>query len=410
MMQIGILAAILAFAVACAAEGPSEPQAPQQPAAAAPAAPATGAASAPQSPQQPAAPAPAATAVAAVAMPTPAFIQPGAVPQRVAPTPMPASSMGPEGSLVMADEDIDFPARVPKKTGCTDHDNNIRWGVDEGAIFWSAEEVAYEPGLATSWEFGDDLLSLTFDIRRGVQYHDGWGEVTGHDWKWAWETTMEADSIFPIFLGRDHIDAIEVPDDYTVTMRLTKPNIFFLDTNIPTAGCGSVPFASKKRVDELGEEKAHTDLTGGTGPFKYTKFDSGDRAVMEAVPGHWRNDSNYQTVTVVEIPEAATQVAALLVGDVDSAIVPVTPGAALRRLAYRAQATARRRLPAALRARALLHGCFAGRHGSGRSLPASRIRPDQPLGGRLRQPRRAGERAQSALGGVHVHRPAGDSR
>ena len=86
--------------------------------------------------------------------------------------------MGPEGSLVMADEDIDFPARVPKKTGCTDHDNNIRWGVDEGAIFWSAEEVAYEPGLATSWEFGDDLLSLTFDIRRGVQYHDGWGEVT----------------------------------------------------------------------------------------------------------------------------------------------------------------------------------------------------------------------------------------
>ena len=111
----------------------------------------------------------------------------------------------------MADEDIDFPARVPKKTGCTDHDNNIRWGVDEGAIFWSAEEVAYEPGLATAWDFSDDLLQLTFDIRKGVQYHDGWGEVTGHDWKWAWETTMEEDSIFPIFLGRDHIDRNRCP-------------------------------------------------------------------------------------------------------------------------------------------------------------------------------------------------------
>ena len=66
---------------------------------------------------------------------------------------------------MFADEDIDFSARVPKKTGCTDHDNNIRWGVDEGAIFWSAEEVAYEPGLATGWEFSDDLLQLTFDIR-----------------------------------------------------------------------------------------------------------------------------------------------------------------------------------------------------------------------------------------------------
>ena len=326
---IGMAVVMLLYVTACgAAESPSAPQQPAQPAAASPAQPAVqGTQGGPSVPQQPAQPAAAAPAATAAPLPTPSFIQPGAIPKRAVPTPPAAMSMGPEGSLVMADEDIDFPARVPKKTGCTDHDNNIRWGVDEGAIFWSAEEVAYEPGLATAWEFSDDLLQLTFDIRKGVQYHDGWGEVTGHDWKWAWETTMEEDSIFPIFLGRDHIDRIDVPDDYTVTMYLTKPNIFFLDTNIPSAGCGSVPFASKKRVDELGEEEAHTNLTGGTGPFKFTTFHSGDRAVLEAVPGHWRNDSNYASVNIVEIPESATQVAALLVGEVDSAIVPVTQAA-----------------------------------------------------------------------------------
>jgi peptide/nickel transport system substrate-binding protein len=38
-----------------------------------------------------------------------------------------------------------------------------------------------QPMLATDWSTNDDFTVWTFNLRRGVPFHDGWGEVTAKD-------------------------------------------------------------------------------------------------------------------------------------------------------------------------------------------------------------------------------------
>jgi peptide/nickel transport system substrate-binding protein len=42
-----------------------------------------------------------------------------------------------------------------------------------------------EPSLATRWEVADDKLTWTFHLRKGVQWHEGYGEVTAEDVKFS---------------------------------------------------------------------------------------------------------------------------------------------------------------------------------------------------------------------------------
>ncbi len=46
------------------------------------------------------------------------------------------------------------------------------------------------PGLATRWEVSEDKKSVRFFLRQGVQFHDGWGELTSEDVKYTLEMAM----------------------------------------------------------------------------------------------------------------------------------------------------------------------------------------------------------------------------
>ena len=39
----------------------------------------------------------------------------------------------------------------------------------------------YVPELAYKWEANDDLSEWTFWLREGIQFHNGWGELTADD-------------------------------------------------------------------------------------------------------------------------------------------------------------------------------------------------------------------------------------
>ena len=99
LVLIGVTAAILLTVAACgAAESPSAPQQPAQPAAAAPAQPAVaGSQAARLTDAASAATAQLLPAATVVPAPTPAFIQPGAIPRRAVPTPAAAMVNGAGG-------------------------------------------------------------------------------------------------------------------------------------------------------------------------------------------------------------------------------------------------------------------------------------------------------------------------
>ena len=322
---------IPAVLVACASPEPSAPAAAPQAAPAqaqAPAAP--GQAVAPQAPAMPAQPAPAAPAAPAAApQATPTsvvYIQPGAVPTR-APRPAPAPSQeGQSGTLVVGESDIAFPGTVPSLLSCISQGTSHRYSVYETPKRWDLLDPVIVPNLGESWSYDESATVLTWKLKEGVQFHGGWGEMTSEDWKFSHEDMVTDGSIHSnIFISKARVQEVKAVEPYTVQFILDKPNIFFIDSQFNgPGGCGSFGIVSKQRVEQLGKEEAHLDLSGGTGPFKFVKWDAGDQVEVEAVPGHHRKDSNYAIIKGVEIKEQATKVAALAVGEVDISVVPVT--------------------------------------------------------------------------------------
>ncbi len=239
------------------------------------------------------------------------------------PTPPPPGP-GPAGEIRIADSDIAFPNMIPCKFAYNPQDNLHRWSIFDTVYYRGFDDPGISLiGLGESWSYNEDQTVLTWNIRRGVEYDGGWGEVTAEDWQWSWDSQHCEGSLHSnIFISGSYTKETKVIDDDTVEFHLTEPNVFYLDKFEGPGGGGSFTIFSKKKFDTLGEQKADRNLTGGTGPFKLISWSPGDSILTEARVDHYRKVPEYRNVRVVEIKEAATVVAALLAGEIDVAELP----------------------------------------------------------------------------------------
>src|SRR5207245_2907455 len=60
-------------------------------------------------------------------------------------------------------------------------------------IMRDPKTFAYVPGLATEWKPSNELRTWTFKLRSGVQFHDGFGEMTAEDVKFTVEQNLRPD-------------------------------------------------------------------------------------------------------------------------------------------------------------------------------------------------------------------------
>jgi len=86
---------------------------------------------------------------------------------------------------------------------------------------------AIEPDLAESWEVSDNQLVWTFKLRKGVQFHGGYGELTAEDvvfslTKAAEKTTSSA------YKEYSAVKSVTAVDPYTVQITLSEKVPFFL--------------------------------------------------------------------------------------------------------------------------------------------------------------------------------------
>jgi len=173
----------------------------------------------------------------------------------------------------------------------------------------------YRPGLATEWKPSNELRTWTFKLRSGVQFHEGYGEMTADDVKFTVEQNLKADSqggSAPFF--RMHLDRIETPDKYTVVMHF-KNRVWEVPSNF-TQFVGYQNITSRKYLESVGEDKASLHPIG-TGPFRHVEGKQGDYHRFEAVPNHWRKTPAFKELIVRRIPDPATRLAGLRAGEID---------------------------------------------------------------------------------------------
>lgn len=212
----------------------------------------------------------------------------------------------------------------------------LLWPVNLDKVAWGvADPITYHPNqapglgdttpeaLAVSWTVESAGESVTFKLRQGVQFHDGWGELTADDVVYTFDDALFADgTLAKIAEESVWMDRWVKIDDYTV-MVTTKPGekLVPLWSRILSNNSQIGGIWSKKVFDDLGpDEAARTPV--GTGPFMVEKWTANEQVILKAQESHFRQTPSIEGVNIREIPEEATRIAAFRAGEVD--IIPVS--------------------------------------------------------------------------------------
>ena len=278
---------------------------------------------------EPAAPAPAAPAPAPTAAPAAPAAAPAATaaPAPAQPAPQ-AMGKEPAGELYIGVPLLHPLVQLQEKdangtVGGPGTDFQIFEGIfraqfTEPEVIPSQEE--YEPELAESWTIAPDMNSATLNIRKGVMWHNDWGELKAEDVVFTYNNSFKTGSVSNAGeqLTAGHRAGWEVIDEYTAKMNVV-PGEFSPTWGVWHGGLGwdsTFGMTCKHCFEEMGEED-FISTPIGTGPFVARRWVGNDEIVAEALPDHWRIVPNIKTLYVYEMPEDATREAAIRTGEVD---------------------------------------------------------------------------------------------
>jgi peptide/nickel transport system substrate-binding protein len=259
--------------------------------------------------------------------PTPAPAAPPDAPPAAAPTTAPEATPEPAGQpttppsattqsgmLTVGLTSLGAATGLPEKqTGGSPEQMGKALSIAE-RIVERQPDLSYEPQLAESYELSDDLSTLTVNLRKGVMFHNDWGEMTAEDVKWSYGNAgVENPASIHGSVGylRNYFDPLRVVDPYTVEFPVKEFTINWEDGYLEV-----VDIHSKKRFDELGPGQALQSVVG-TGPIRMVSWIADNEFIGEAVPDHWQQSPTFKQLRAVQVPEASTRVAMIKTGEAD---------------------------------------------------------------------------------------------
>jgi peptide/nickel transport system substrate-binding protein len=157
------------------------------------------------------------------------------------------------------------------------------------------------PALAESWTMSDDGLVWTFNLRRGVKFHDGE----------AWNAAAALDNFKRLdgYPGLADTAGVDAPDDYTLVLKMKRP-VYNLASNLART---MMSIVSPKAIKADGS----LEYEAGSGPYKLTSWEKNAEYVFEAFDEFWGGKPALRKITFKVIPDAASRALALETGDID---------------------------------------------------------------------------------------------
>ncbi len=200
-------------------------------------------------------------------------------------------------------------------------------GVDNWAIIavydklvdlprWKFPETLDElvPRLALSWSSTPDAKSWTFELRQGVQFHKGYGEMTSEDVKFTFDRATDAVRVGGVRAKFTNIASIATDGPYKVTFNLEQPDPLF-PLGVLSDYDGAV--MSKKAIEEKGEEPIGTDPIGtGVYMLETVHTDPSQGVTLAANPDYWDTKAATPKLQVQYIADTTARTLALLSGDI----------------------------------------------------------------------------------------------
>ena len=167
-----------------------------------------------------------------------------------------------------------------------------------------------KPGLAESWRAVDDL-TWEFKLRKGVRFHDG-SNFTAADVVFSLDRIPNVpNSPSPFTTYTKQITEKIVVDPWTLRLKSATPYPQ-MPSDMSTVLVVSSRAAANATTDDFNTGKA----TIGTGPFKFVRWQKGDRIELARNDDWWGPKAAWDKVTFRIITSDPTRVASLLAGEV----------------------------------------------------------------------------------------------
>lgn len=174
------------------------------------------------------------------------------------------------------------------------------------------------PELAKSWKVSSDGLIYTFDLERGVKWHDG-KPFTSADVKFGIQGICQPHH--PVGrLNFSNIGSIDTPDDYTVVIKLKTFDAAFLGRLDPK-WCAIAPKHLYEGTDIPNNKYNWAPV--GTGPFKFKEWVRGSHMIFEKNENYWQKGPNGERLPFLDrlvfrvIPDETTLISSLESGSID---------------------------------------------------------------------------------------------
>ena len=188
-------------------------------------------------------------------------------------------------------------------------------------------DLSPRPCLAESWNVSPDGLTITFNIRKGVKFHDG-HPMTSEDVRYS---IMEVLIKYHARGGKFKIiESIQTPDDHTVLIKLksSSPALMMAFSGYESPIIPKHLFAGK---DIKNHPLANKPI--GTGPFKFVEWKRGQYMRFDRNQDYWSPGQPYfDRIVVQTIPDSATRSAVLEKGDFQLAGFGAVPNNDAKRL------------------------------------------------------------------------------
>ena len=180
-------------------------------------------------------------------------------------------------------------------------------------IYRDPKTGEYKPLLAERWRWVDDV-TLEFDLRRDVKFHDG-GAFNADDVVYTVNYVVDPESKIHVPSNFDWMKSAERLDDFKVRIHLKQPFAPALEYLSNTLEILPKDFYGTTKA-----AGANGRLVG-TGPYRITKWEPGKTVELTRYQNHIKDSPKGQpaigNIHYKMIPEPTARIAELLAGSVD---------------------------------------------------------------------------------------------
>ena len=181
-------------------------------------------------------------------------------------------------------------------------------------LFFLDSDMKLQPRVAESYTIGEDGVTYTFKLRKGVKFHDG-SEVKASDVVFSLNHAKEMTAMANRTASIKSVTAV---DDSTVEVKTVDVMAAALNQ------IAEIEILSEKIVTEQGESFGQTAVDAGTGPYTLDTYDRSTKVTMKAFLDYYRGVPAIKDVTYSVMTDSSASLIAFESGELDLVVVPLS--------------------------------------------------------------------------------------